>query len=250
MSELERLSREVGSLLAAQGKRLAFAESCTGGLLGHAITNVAGSSQYFVGSAVVYSYEAKRRLLNVRQETLERFGAVSAEVAREMAQGARRLFEADIAVAVTGIAGPGGGTPEKPVGLVYLHLSAQDAEWGERHLWPFDREGNKRASAEAALSLLKRYLRGDGPPTPDEWVMEPIRVDAMMSGTGELRPRRFHWRGRDYVVTAIGRRWEEEAPPRRHILVEAHPFGIFHLAYDIADERWQMVRAWPRPSAV
>jgi len=152
------LAEAVGRLLRAQGKWVALAESCTGGLVGHLITNVPGSSDYFWGSAVTYAYEAKERVLGVRHETLMEYGAVSPETAREMAQGVRRLSGADVAVSVTGIAGPGGGGPGKPVGLVYLHLSAPDAEWGERHVWSFDREGNKLASAEAALRLLLRYL--------------------------------------------------------------------------------------------
>ncbi len=158
MDEVKALAERVGERLRAQGKRLALAESCTGGLVGHLITNVPGSSEYFWGSAVTYAYEAKERVLGVQHETLMRYGAVSAETAREMAQNVRRLFGADVAVSVTGIAGPGGGTPDKPVGLVHIHLSAPDADWGERYVWPYDREGNKLASAEAALRLLLRYL--------------------------------------------------------------------------------------------
>ncbi|MDW8099145.1 MAG: CinA family protein [Anaerolineae bacterium] len=155
---MRALAERVGERLRAQGKRLAFAESCTGGLVGHLITNVPGSSDYFCGSAVTYSYEAKERVLGVQHETLIRYGAVSAETAREMAQNARRLFGVDVAVSITGIAGPGGGTLDKPVGLVHIHLSAPDADWGERYVWPYDREGNKLASAKAALQLLLRYL--------------------------------------------------------------------------------------------
>ena len=107
---------------------------------------------------MTYANEAKERVLGVRHETLMEYGAVSPETAREMAQGARRLSGADVAVSATGIAGPSGGSPGKPIGLVYLHLSAPDAEWGERHVWSSDREGNKLASAEAALRLLLRYL--------------------------------------------------------------------------------------------
>lgn len=160
MDEVKVLAERVGERLRAQGKRLALAESCTGGLVGHLITNVPGSSDYFWGSAVTYSYEAKERVLGVRHETLLQHGAVSAKAAQEMAQNARRLFGVDIAVSITGIAGPGGGTPDKPVGLVHIHLSAPDADWGERYVWPYDREGNKLASAKAALRLLLRYLEG------------------------------------------------------------------------------------------
>lgn len=152
------LAQLVGRLLSARGLTLALAESCTGGLIGHLVTDVPGSSGYFLGSAVCYAYSAKENILGVRHETLTAHGAVSAETAAEMAQGARRLFGADIAVAVTGIAGPGGGLPNKPVGLTHIHLSAADAEIGERHVWDADRGGNKRLSAEAVLRLVIRYV--------------------------------------------------------------------------------------------
>lgn len=144
--------------LHGRGLTLAAAESCTGGLVGDLITDVSGSSEYFLGSAGTYSNAAKVRLLGVQEATLATHGAVSAETAAEMAQGARRLYGADVAVSVTGIAGPTGGTTAKPVGLVFLHVSAPDWEAGERHIWPADRVGNKRLSAEAALRLVLRCL--------------------------------------------------------------------------------------------
>jgi PncC family amidohydrolase len=156
------LAEVLGSLLSKSGMTLALAESCTGGLIGSLITDVAGSSGYFLGSAVTYSYSAKEAILGVKNDTLLRFGAVSAETAAEMAQGARSVFGADLAVSVTGIAGPGGGMPGKPVGLVHIHLSAPDAEVGERFVWDADRVGNKALSAEAVLKLLIQYLRGKG----------------------------------------------------------------------------------------
>jgi len=152
------LASELGRLLSARGLTLALAESCTGGLIGSLITDVAGSSDYFLGSAVTYAYSAKENLLGVRPETLLAHGAVSAETAAEMAQGARRLFGAAIAASVTGIAGPGGAMPGKPVGLVHIHLSAADAEIGERYVWDADRMGNKLLSAEAVLRLVIQCL--------------------------------------------------------------------------------------------
>lgn len=161
MSEKEpALEERVGQLLLEQGLNLALAESCTGGLIGHRITNVPGSSEYFMGGVVAYAYDAKERVLNVRHHTLYDHGAVSEETALEMARGARRLLLTDVALSVTGIAGPGGGMPEKPVGLVYIALSARDFECCERYLWSHDRLGNKEASAEAALTLLLAYLEG------------------------------------------------------------------------------------------
>ena len=152
------LALAVHARLLAAGLTLAFAESCTGGLVADLITDIAGSSAYFLGSAVTYANSAKQGVIDVREKTLAAHGAVSPETAAEMAQGARRLYGADIAASVTGIAGPTGATPGKPVGLVYIHLSAPRAEWGERHVWDGDRLANKLLSAEAVLRLARRYL--------------------------------------------------------------------------------------------
>lgn len=154
------LEERIGQLLVHEGLTLALAESCTGGLLGHRITNVPGSSGYFMGGVVAYAYEVKERVLGVRHDTLYEHGAVSEQTALEMARGARRLLMTDIALSVTGIAGPGGGTPEKPVGLACIALSTRDFERCERHVWPHDRAGNKAASVKAALTLLLEYLEG------------------------------------------------------------------------------------------
>ena len=154
------LALQVHARLVNSALTLAFAESCTGGLIADLITDISGSSAYFLGSAVTYANSAKRGIVGVREETLAAHGAVSAETAAEMAQGARRAYGTDIAASVTGIAGPTGATPGKPVGLVYIHLSAKGAEWGERHVWPGDRLANKALSAEAVLRLVLRYLDG------------------------------------------------------------------------------------------
>ena len=150
----------VGRLLRQAGMTLALAESCTGGLVAHRITNVPGSSDYFVGGIVSYSNDVKERVLGVQQTTLHRHGAVSEQTALEMARGGRRVCRADVALAVTGVAGPGGGTPDKPVGLVYVALVTPDGEWVERHVWDGDRRENRERSAEAALDLLRRHLGG------------------------------------------------------------------------------------------
>jgi PncC family amidohydrolase len=151
-------------LLRARGLRLAVAESCTGGLIGHLITNVPGSSTYYMGSVTAYAYEAKVRLLGVRWETLEKFGAVSKETVLEMACGVRTALAADIGLSVSGIAGPGGGTPDKPVGLVWIGLSAEQVDEAWRNVWPGDRLQVKEQSAQAALQMLIDYLGGDARP--------------------------------------------------------------------------------------
>ena len=152
------LEIQVGELLRQHGLRLAVAESCTGGLIGHRLTNVAGSSTYYMGSVTAYAYEAKVRLLNVRWETLEKHGAVSGETVIEMARGVRHALAADIGLSVSGIAGPDGGTPEKPVGTVWIGLSSPEDEFAELFVWEGDRIQNKEHSAEAALQLLADYL--------------------------------------------------------------------------------------------
>jgi nicotinamide-nucleotide amidase len=154
----EPLEVIVGQLLLQHKLTLALAESCTGGLVGHRITDVPGSSVYLLGGIVAYSYDAKELLLRVRHTTLYDHGAVSAETAIEMARGVRRALGADIGISVTGIAGPGGGLPDKPVGLVYICLSARNFEQVEKFVWNEDRAGNKWASSEAALQMLRDYL--------------------------------------------------------------------------------------------
>jgi PncC family amidohydrolase len=156
--DVDALELIVGRLLQQRGLTLAVAESCTGGLIGHRVTSVPGSSAYYQGSVTAYSYDAKELILHVQHDTLYQYGAVSEQTAREMAQGVRRAFHADVGLAVTGIAGPGGGMPEKPVGLVYIALATPDGEWVERQVWAGNRLENKEHSAEAALGLLWRYL--------------------------------------------------------------------------------------------
>ena len=156
------IEAEIGALLEAQGLTLATAESCTGGLVAHRITNRSGSSAYFRGGIVAYDNEIKENLLGVRHETLLAHGAVSPETAQEMARGARQRLGTSLAVSVTGIAGPTGGTPEKPVGLLYIGLAAPDVEVCQRHLWTGERLANKAASAEAALALVLAYLQDRG----------------------------------------------------------------------------------------
>jgi PncC family amidohydrolase len=149
----------VGKLLVRQGWTLVTAESCTGGLISHRITNVPGSSAYYLGGFVVYSNELKEAVLGVRHGTLLAHGAVSEETACEMAEGARQRTGADIGLSVTGICGPTGGTPTKPVGLTYIGLAAADAIRCRCYVWQGDRIANKEQSAEAALQLVQAYLR-------------------------------------------------------------------------------------------
>ncbi len=138
-----------------------MAESCTGGLISHRITDIPGSSDYFTGGVIAYANAAKVELLGVSWDTLNKSGAVSRETVLEMATGARRTMGTDIAISVSGIAGPGGGLPDKPVGTVWVGLAASDGKWARIFRFPGNREQNKRASAEATLTMLLEYLQGN-----------------------------------------------------------------------------------------
>lgn len=151
----------MGEILTARRLTISTAESCTGGLVGHRITNVAGSSEYYLGGVTSYANQAKVSLLNVKLQTLETHGAVSPETVAEMAAGVRASLAADIGIAVSGIAGPGGGTPSKPVGLVWLGLSASDGNWTRQHNFEGERAAIKDQAAEAALQFVIDYLEGN-----------------------------------------------------------------------------------------
>ena len=155
---VETVEFVIGRLLRQLGMRMSVAESCTGGLISHLITNVPGSSDYFLGGVTVYANEAKVRVLGVRWETLEKYGAVSREIVMEMAGGVRTALAADVGLSVSGIAGPGGGTPERPVGTTWIGLNTTSVE----KAWCFqlvgDRLSVKEQAARMALQLLVEYL--------------------------------------------------------------------------------------------
>ncbi len=154
------IEQEIGDMLRQKKMTLGTVESATGGLISHRITNVPGSSDYYKGSIVAYSNEAKIRVVGVKAETIDRHGAVSDRVVEEMAEGGRKRLAVDICIADTGIAGPGGATKEKPVGLFYLGLSLRGKTDSRRHSFTGSREQNKKDAAEATLRWLKEYLSG------------------------------------------------------------------------------------------
>jgi PncC family amidohydrolase len=173
--ELLDLAGRVGLQCGAAGITIGTVESCTGGLVAHLLTEIAGSSAYFRGGFVTYANEIKVALVGVPTSILEAHGAVSAQTAVAMAEGARQRLGVDVALAVTGIAGPSGGSPAKPVGLTYVAVADAEGHDVRRYLWTGDRHDNKRTSAAAALELLAERTAPPAPaaatapaaPTPD-----------------------------------------------------------------------------------
>lgn len=152
------MEAEVGILLSKHRLTIGIAESATGGLLSHLITNVPGSSDYFIGSVVAYANEAKISILGVKENTIKQYGAVSRQTAEEMATGVKGLMNVDIALATTGIAGPSGAMPGKPLGLVYIALASEKGTKVREFTFQGDRWQNKMAFSEAALGMLKEEL--------------------------------------------------------------------------------------------
>jgi len=155
-----KLEEQLGVWLRQRGLKLATAESCTGGLLANRITDIPGSSDYYLGGFVSYAYEAKVASLDVSWATLQQYGAVSSETVLEMARGARKALSADLGISISGIAGPGGGLPNKPVGTTWFGLAAPDGEWSYLRQFTGDRLQIKLEASEAALQLLVEYLQG------------------------------------------------------------------------------------------
>jgi len=157
----DSLENKIGPYLVERDQKVVFAESCTGGLIGHRVTNIPGASAYYLGSIMAYAYEAKVQWLDVSWDTLEKYGAVSREVVLEMARGVRKALKADIGLSVSGIAGPDGGMVGKPVGTTWIGLSTPDGEWARHFCWDGDRLENKNYSADAVLQFLLDYLMGE-----------------------------------------------------------------------------------------
>lgn len=231
---------EIAEYLLAEGATVATAESCTGGLVGHLLTNVSGSSRWYGDGIVAYSYAAKKALLGVEEETLDRVGAVSAEVAEQMARGAKQRMGSDYALAVTGIAGPQGGTDEKPVGLTYIAVATPTRVEVRRCQWHGTREGNKRSSANAVLLLLRDLLRANATQNDErqrEMTMNRNAVQALFDSDGTLRPQSFVWQGRRHEISDHGRKWRDGTV--RHFLVMSMG-RVWELSFDEGTLAWSV----------
>ena len=152
-------AKEVVDLLIQRGLKVTSAESCTGGLFAAHITSVSGSSECFEGSFVTYSNEIKHRMINVREETLEKYGAVSEECVLEMAENIRKIMKSDIAIAISGIAGPSGGTDDKPVGLVWICLAAEGYIKAYKNIFSGDRQEVREQSVMFSLNLIENFIK-------------------------------------------------------------------------------------------
>ncbi len=235
----EIIEEQLGILLRQNGLKLATAESCTGGLIGDRITNIPGSSDYFLGGVVSYAYEAKVKLLSVSWDTLHKFGAVSRETVLEMARGVRLVLDADIGLAVSGIAGPGGGLPNKPVGTTWIGLSSSDG--GEAWIFHFagERRLVKDQAADQAFHLLVDHLSGFSKiGVVQEFKFMQIEVRALFDERGQAQPQEFVWDAVIYTVVSSGRRWQDEAG--QHILVMDHKNIVYELIFSPESKQWYL----------
>ncbi|MEJ2744275.1 MAG: CinA family protein [bacterium] len=157
----KRIEEQLGGLMKVKNLTLAVAESCTGGLVGHTITQVGGSSDYFLGGVIAYSNSSKINILGVKNAVLRRHGAVSKKVASAMAEGVKRIFNADIGLSTTGIAGPSGGSKSKPVGLVYVGLAGEGKTITAKYGFKGTRHAIKTRATKAALAMLCKYVRAE-----------------------------------------------------------------------------------------
>lgn len=155
------IEKRIGKMLKERGLKIAVAESCTGGLISSRITDISGASDYFEAGITTYSNESKIRLLNVPEDIIDRYGAVSEETAKSMAEGVKKTLHADIGVSVTGIAGPTGGTEGKPVGTVFIGLATKKATYVRKFFFDGNRLEIRRKTSDAALMFVEEYLEGE-----------------------------------------------------------------------------------------
>lgn len=232
------LEVEIAPLLRTLHWTLSLAESCTGGLISHRVTNIPGSSDYYLGGINSYTNEIKHRILGVQNETLLAFGAVSEQTVREMAAGVRALFRSDVSIAVSGIAGPSGGTPQKPVGTVWIGVAAADTLNAQVFHFFGDRLAIKNQSAEMALWLLFQTLKAyvnQLPETRSSFSYQPVAVNYSLNSAGNPQVHSFNWRENEVRILSSGREWRDESG--WHKLVMDIQNQVYELLY-VNDGRW------------
>ena len=238
--KLPDLESNIAPLLRQLKWTLSLAESCTGGLISHRITNIAGASDYYLGGINAYTNEAKHNLLRVQNETLKSFGAVSEQTVREMVNGAKQLFHSDCAIAVSGIAGPGGGSPQKPVGTVWIGLASADTTTAHCYRFFGERLAIKNQSAELALWLLFQELQQHIHQPPDPQITpyyHPLAVNYSYAADGTPQIHAFNWQEKDIQIVSSGRQWEDELG--WHVLVMDIKNQVFELL-ERPDGRWYL----------
>jgi PncC family amidohydrolase len=241
------LELEIGRLLVSRGWHLACAESCTGGLISHRVTQIPGSSDYFLGGVIAYANSVKENLLGVSKNTLEKQGAVSQETVQEMAAGVRQALNAEVGLSISGIAGPSGGSALKPVGTIWIGLSTPEGLWTREITARGDRSENKESGAQAALEFLYQHLsnaEADGKKQSSQGVqpLEPVRVTARFTDDGKIILRHFSHANRKIVVDSIGRQWEDEYG--KHILVMDSQRNTYHLVLLPHTGEWALKRRY------
>jgi PncC family amidohydrolase len=250
--DITSLARAVGDLLQKSKRTLAVAESCTAGLLAAFITDIPGSSAYFQGGVIAYSNEVKRELLGVPAAILAEHGGVSVEAASAMAKGVRQLLHVDLSLAITGIAGPGGGTAEKPVGLVYIAMDSSHGTECHTHLWTGDRWENREWSVKSALELLHRHLASAVLEERQDRDVSAslVNVEARFDKEGRLTPLAFEWQGRSTPITSLGRTWstQERGKVFEHYLVSTPGETVAELIFESGTRRWLVARRGGRLS--
>ncbi len=238
LMELRPIEVLLADQLNALRWQLALAESCTGGLVCHRLTNMPGSSDYFVGGVVAYSNEVKHRILSVPHETLTQYGAVSEQTVIEMARGAQSLFGVQTAISISGIAGPSGGSPQKPLGTVWIGVALPNQIQAFSYRFHGNRLQIKHQSAEMALWLLADLL-GEHNPKSDFRrqirARQPIAVAFSGEAVETLRLRAIYWREKWIAIESIGRRWQDAYGS--HFLAMSYEGKVYELSRN-ADGCW------------
>lgn len=239
--ETQSIEFVLAEQLTALSWTLALAESCTGGLISHRVTNVAGASEVYMGGVVAYSNAAKQHLLGVTQDTLDRFGAVSEQTVKEMAQGAKQRFNTQTAISVSGIAGPGGGSLRKPVGTVWIGLAILDQVHTHHYRFFGTREQIKQQSAEVALWLLAEQLaqHGNNPALQRRLrTTQPIAVEFSGTDLASLHIRAIYWQEKWIAMESIGRRWQDISGS--HFLTMSYQGKVYEVMVK-ADGCWYLL---------
>lgn len=231
--------KRVHDVLVDATKTLATAESATGGLLGDRITSIAGSSAYYLGGVIAYANDVKEHVLKVSKAMMIEHGAVSSETALAMARGVRQLLNADYGLSITGIAGPGGGSAEKPVGLTWVAVSSAQDERARKFVYAGTRDQNKQRAVDSVLELLLEVMDESGNGAAI------IQVETKDGQEGGVIPIAFSWHDEHHIILDWGRRWREGE--HEHMLVRIQGGDTYELSVDSTGTVWRLERKLRTP---